>query len=74
MFRQNSKVYKLIPAIEITDEFKAGYVVEVFDSNGKRLSQRFTDQTKPKLMEYIKEVEGFKTKGQQIIEDLLEDI
>lgn len=72
MFRNDSKIFKLIPAIEITDQFKAGYVVEELNSYGKVVSQRFTDMTKPKLMESIKEKEGFKTKGQQLIEDLLD--
>ena len=75
MFASGSKIYKLIPGVQVLDEvFQVGYVVEQLNEAGILQSQFFSDLTKPKLLEYLKEVNGFKTHGAKLIEDLLEGI
>jgi hypothetical protein len=75
MFDANSKIYKLIPAIQIVDgEFITGHVMEVLQG-GVRVSEYFTAESKPALLEKIKLTNGFKTKASKIVEQLLgEDI
>lgn len=73
MFAPNSKNFKLNPAVQILeDEFIAGYVIELLDSAGHILSQRFSSKTKNQIMEDLKVQNGFKSKGQKIIDALLE--
>jgi hypothetical protein len=73
MFNNKSITYKLTTGVQIVeDEFIAGYIVEKLDYTGKILSQYFSPKTKSQLIEDIKRQTGFKTKGQLLIDALLE--
>lgn len=75
MFADKAKVYKLIPGVQIiNDSFEAGYIVEELSPNGTVKSQYFSNLTKPKLLDKLKDINGFKTRGEQVIEQLLEEI
>jgi len=75
MFVENSKTYKLVPGVQVVgNDFVAGYIVEELRPNGTLACQYFSSLTKPKLLDKIKEQNGFKTQGEQIIDKILEGI
>lgn len=75
-FPGHAKTYKIIPGVQIIgDEFKVGQILECYvGSNPVPTSQYFTDTTKAAIIEKIKKVNGFTTKTQKLIDDLLEGI
>ncbi len=75
MFKPKSKTYKLNPGLQIIEgDFVAGYVVEELDVYGNVLNQTFSNLSKSKLIDRLKDVNGFKTKGEQMLDQLLEEI
>jgi hypothetical protein len=74
MFKAGSKVYKLIPAVEIIDNvFKAGHVIELHVDSILH-TQYFTADNKSKIIEDLKKLNGFKTEAQTMISKLLADV
>lgn len=72
MFANNAKTYTIIPSIQVIDEaFIIGHVVECYEGNKGKVSQYFREGPKAVIIEQIKEVNGFKTKAEKIIETLL---
>lgn len=71
MFNRESKIYKLIPAIEIlNEEFVPGHILECIQG-GVKISEYFSSESKAALLEKIKQTNGFKTKAAKIIDELL---
>jgi hypothetical protein len=73
MFINGSVTYRFTTGVQIVgNEFLAGYVVEKLDYTGKITGQYFSTKTKTQIVDDIKRQNGFKTKGQQLIDKLLE--
>lgn len=73
MFIDKSVNYKIIPGVQIVgDDFLAGYIVEKLDAAGRVISQFFSQKTKAQLIEDIKNQNGFKTKSQVLMEEMID--